>query len=59
MGALMGDEEDFEPGGAMPMPSFLQHFITSLNGNNEDAADKEKSSLIPAPEKKTEAPTNE
>ncbi|MBQ4538690.1 MAG: ATP-dependent Clp protease ATP-binding subunit [Oscillospiraceae bacterium] len=55
MSSLLGDEEDFEPGGAMPMPSFLQHFMTSINGESADGEEKGKAPLVPAPEKKNES----
>ncbi|MFV0497362.1 MAG: AAA family ATPase [Candidatus Fimivivens sp.] len=39
MSELFGSEGDFEPGGAMPIPGFLQNFMTSLTG--EEAAAQE------------------
>ena len=36
MSGLFGEEGDFEPGGAMPFPGFMQNFLTSMSGGEED-----------------------
>ena len=37
MSELLGSDGSFEPGGAMPLPGFLQNFITSAASPREDA----------------------
>ncbi len=57
MSEIFGVEGDFEPGGAMPMPSFLQNFMTSLTGGEatEEAEAAEQAGLaeVPQPAKST------
>ena len=38
MSELFGVEGDFEAGGALPMPGFLQNFMTSLTGSDSPSA---------------------
>lgn len=45
MSELFGSEGDFEPGGAMPMPSFLQNFMTSLTGGEAATEENEPTEL--------------
>lgn len=50
MSEIFGTEGDFEPGGAMPIPSFLQNFMTSLTGGDDSAEDSEPLDLIEPPQ---------
>ena len=47
MSSLFGEEGDFEPGGAMPFPGFMQNFLTSMNGEEEDG-EAAAEALMPA-----------
>ncbi|HWP51623.1 MAG TPA: ATP-dependent Clp protease ATP-binding subunit [Clostridia bacterium] len=46
MSELFGTEGDFEPGGAMPIPGFLQNFMTSLTGGEAIEEQEQPTELI-------------
>ena len=50
MREIFGTEGDFEPGGAMPIPSFLQNFMTSLTGGDDSSEEGESTELIEPPQ---------
>ena len=54
MNGLLGEEGDFEPGGAMPFPGFLQNFMTSLTGEKSSDSE-EKTDLVPKTEEKSDS----
>ena len=51
MSELLGSDGSFEPGGAMPLPGFLQNFITSAASPREDAegGEEEQTSIAERP----------
>ena len=54
MSSLFGEEGDFEPGGAMPFPGFMQNFMTSLNGGEEES-EEPTAMQLPAEQQKTDS----
>lgn len=46
MNDMFGADGDFEPGGAMPIPNFLQNFMTSITGSDADSGEKEPTELV-------------